>query len=198
MATIVRHPPPVRRVEAPLVSAHQRARVIAAAAADEAARVIDEARREAEELRRAARDAGYEEGLARASGWLAAAVAQRDRLLAEAEPELVDLALAIARRVVGAAAEREAGVALESASRVLAAARGRRSIALHVHPDDAAEVRRAEPRLAAALGGRGLLVVDDASVGRGGARVVTEAGTVDGRLELQLEALRHALLEEER
>jgi flagellar assembly protein FliH len=197
MGTLLRgSAPPARRVEAPLLAASERARALLAGAEAEASLLLASARADAEAIRLAARDEGRQQGLAEASGRLAAAAAERDRQLARAAPELVELALAIARRVVGAAAEREAGLAVDAAARVLSEARARTRVALHVHPADAAEVRRSEPRLAAALEGKPFALVEDEGVGRCGARVVSEAGTIEARLEAQLEALRRVLLDE--
>jgi type III secretion protein L len=194
MATILKAQGPTsRRLEASALAARDAAREVEEEAAAAARRLVEEARADAEEVRRRARDAGREEGLAEATEALARAAAQRDRLLAGLGPELVQLALEVARRVVGAAAERDPDVVVGSATRAIAAARHRASLTLHVNPDDLAAIGAADSRLAALAGGRAIAVVADGAVARGGAVVETEAGSVDARLEPQLDALARAL-----
>jgi flagellar biosynthesis/type III secretory pathway protein FliH len=175
------------------------AREEAAREQDEAARasraIVAAAHEEAEAIRSAARERGREEGQAAAASTLAQAAAARDRLLAAVEGEVVALALDIARRVVGELATREPAIAVESARRALAAARGRPGVLLRVHPDDAAAVRAARSALDRGIA-TGVALVEDPEVGRGGTVVETADGTVaDARLELQLAALGRALAE---
>lgn len=150
-----------------------------AAAREEAARLRDEAleegRRGAAELLAAAREA---------------AAAERARLRAEADGEIVELALAVAARVLACAVE-DGRAARESACKALARARRARAPVLRVHPADAEPVRAAACGWAPA--GTALEVRPDPAVGRGGALLECEAGTVDARLDSQLAALARGL-----
>jgi type III secretion protein L len=198
MATIVKAevlgPAPSRRVPAAVLDATAEARR-RLASADEAARAtLERARSEAEALCAEARARGHEEGLAEAAEVLLRAVAQRDRLLASAEGDLVDLAIEIARRVLASAAER--GAVADVAARALELARLREHVAIRAHPADLAALRDAEPALLALLArARGIALRPDATIERGGVVVETEAGRIDARLETQLAGLRRALLE---
>jgi flagellar biosynthesis/type III secretory pathway protein FliH len=184
-----------RRIPAPLWDAAEEARRLRSEAHASAERLLADAEVAAEDARRLARVRGREEGLATATETLAAAVRLRDRWLAGAERELVELALVIARSVIAEAAERDPQLVVETARRALEAARRRRDVTLRASPQDVAALRAAEPRLAASLAiGHGIVLLADPAVGRGGVVVETEAGTVDASLDAQLAGVRRALL----
>jgi type III secretion protein L len=186
-------PLPERRIPAAVHDADRRVREMIAAARDEARRVREEAEASRQAVRREAAEEGRREGLASAAAALALAGAERDRLLAGAGRELVSLALALARKVLGdELASREAAVA-DLAARALGEARERREVVLRVNPGDAPAIREAEGRLGAVLARARLAVREDAAVPRGAVVVDTEAGRLDGGIEAQLEHLGRAL-----
>jgi type III secretion protein L len=188
-------PLPERRIPAAVHDADRRVREMIAAARGEARRVGEEAEAAREAVRRAAAEEGRREGLASAAAALALAGAERDRLLAGAGRELVSLALALARKVLGdELAARESAVA-DLAARALGEARERREVVLRVNPGDAPAIRDVEGRLAAILARAPLAVREDAAVPRGAVVVDTEAGRLDGGIEAQLEHLGRALAE---
>jgi flagellar biosynthesis/type III secretory pathway protein FliH len=185
-----------RRLSAEVCEASLGAREILRRAEAEAARIRARAEADRHDALALAAEAGRQEGLARAAALLARAAAERDRLLASAERELVRLAVAVAEKVLArsVAADGEAVVAI--AARVLDAARSRRQVSLRVNPEDAAALRRGERQLAGGLPrARSLEIREDPGVSRGGVVVETEGGTIDARLEVQLEALARALEE---
>jgi flagellar assembly protein FliH len=181
-----------RRLDGRLLATRDEAQRLLDEAAADARAIVEGARSEAEQLLLAARERAREEAHAETARWLASVAVERERLLSSAEAEVVALALEVARRVVGVAAERHPEIAVESASRALAAARHRAALSLRVHPADAPAVRAAERRLSSEVG-RAVVLVEDDAVGRGGAVVSSEAGTVVASLEAQLQALRRAL-----
>jgi flagellar biosynthesis/type III secretory pathway protein FliH len=186
-------PPPGARIAAAAVAARADAARRLAAADEEARALVERARAEAARIRGEAAATGREDGLASASEVVARAVAERDRLLAGAEADLVELAFEIARRVVDRAADR--GAVVIAARRALEAARARARLTVRVHPADLEALRAAEGELCATLqNARGFALRGDASVARGGAVVETEAGTIDARIETQLAALRRAVV----
>lgn len=186
--------PGARRIPAQIWDAAAEARRRLESAAAEARALLEGAREEVLAVRERAAAEGREEGLATVTELLARAAHQRERLLARAEPELVELAFAVARRVLDGVAQRDRQVVVEVAARALEAVRQRKELTLRVHPDDAGAVREGEPRLRERLAGEPwIAIVEDPSVGQGGVVVETEAGTVDARLATQLEALRHGM-----
>ena len=187
-------PPGSRRIPAQLWDAGLEARRLLEAASADASSMIARAKGESESIRTRAAADGREEGLASATEMVARAALARDRLLADAEPQLVELSFEIARRVLERVVERDRDAVAAVAARALEAVRHRQRVTLRTHPHDAATLREAEPRLCEMLAGaRCIAVVDDPSIGRGGVVVETEAGSVDARLASQLEALRRAL-----
>jgi flagellar biosynthesis/type III secretory pathway protein FliH len=188
-------PLPARRIDAEVYEADRRVREMVAAAEAEAQRILGEARAASARVHADAAAAGYAEGRASAAGVLARAAAERERLLQEAEREVVAIALAVARKLLlrELAASPEAVVELARAA--LAEARERRQVVLRVSPADAAAIRAAEGGLAAALVRATLDVREDLAVEPGGAVVETEAGRVDARIESQLAVVARAVEE---
>lgn len=183
------------RLDGAVLAAREEAAREREEAAQAARAIVAGAREEAEAIRSSARERGREEGKAAAASTLVVAAAARDRLLASVEGEVVGLAIAVARRVVGELAAREPAIAVESARRALAAARGRPGVLLRVHPADAGAVRAARPALDGGVAA-GVALVEDPEIARGGAVVETADGTVvDARVELQLAALGRVLAE---
>jgi flagellar biosynthesis/type III secretory pathway protein FliH len=190
--------PGSRRIPARVWDAEAEARRRLDDAAGEARAIVERAHAEADVVRQAAAAAGREEAMAAATEAVARAALARDRLVASAEPEIVELAFAVAARVLARAAESDREAVVEIAARALDAVRQRADVTLRTHPDDLAALRAAEPRLLARLKrARRLALVADAAVERGGVVVESEAGTVDARLTTQLDALRRALAEVE-
>lgn len=186
-------PPRGARVASVLLEARDEARRIVDAAAAEARTTVRDARADAARMGAEAAALGREEGLGHAAEVVARAAVERDRLLAGAERELVELALEIARRVVAGAAER--GAVTIVAARALEAARARERVVVRAHPQDVAALSAAQSDLAAALvRAPGFTLREDAGIARGGVVVETEAGRIDARVETQLAALRRALL----
>jgi flagellar assembly protein FliH len=170
-----------------------------AAALEEARRAgraaaLTQVRAEAsEEARRAARAE-----LDRLTAALSAALAEYDRskraLLAPAESGLVELALAIARRVCKLELEPPGVVAAANARALLELVRHDHDLELHVHPADhellAANVREFAART---LDLQHVRIEPDDSVARGGCVLRTSAGRITARIEEQLERLAAAL-----
>ncbi len=169
-----------------------RCRAALAEAEERAADLVRTAAQDAERLRAEAVESGRLEGRSLAASELLSAAAARDRLLAEAREELVELALAVAekllRRVL--AGDREAVRSLAEAA--LREARGRRVVRLRIHPDDVAALA---PDLDGLAGARGVELLADPGLRPGDAVAETEAGVADARIETQLAALRRALRE---
>lgn len=193
MANEVPRPPGGRRIPAVLWDAAVEAQRVRNDAAQEATALLEQARAEVGSLRARAAEAGRAEGLAQVQALVAGLVRARDRAIAEAEPQLIELAFSIAQRVLGRAVERDPEAVVQVARRAVAAARRQAELRVHAHPDDLAALRGAEPPLAEGAGlGKRLTFVADDLLERGGVRVETALGVVDASLESQLGALRRA------
>jgi flagellar assembly protein FliH len=106
--------------------------------------------------------------------------AQLDALEQQMAQTLARVATEIARQVVRdelrSDPQRIARVAREAVNAVLISAR---HIVVQVHPDDLALVEQGAAEVIAARGAR---VVADASIERGGCRVLSDVGTIDARI----------------
>ena len=118
-------------------------------------------------------------------------------LVQENEAALVNLAVEVARRIVGAAAETRREPVLLAASDCLGYLRDRTRITVKVNPQELEWVKEARKEWLEAVEGIGTLTVQaDPEIARGGCVVETDAGDVDARIEERLAMLHAALLEE--
>lgn len=179
---------------------------------DAAARLIAEAETQAGAIVEQARRAGYEEG--RAAGLAAAAeeVASgaaalrsaltevqelRGRVAEDVEREAVELALALAGKVVLATLQIRPELVVEVLQGALRRVSGERTIAIVVNPADLETVRAALGELQAqSTGGELWDLQADQRVPAGGAIVRTDQSEVDARIQTQLERA-HEVVEAE-
>jgi len=151
-----------------------------------------------DDLRAAAHAEGYEAGRQEAlaaiqpamqslADALQGAGENADRFLEDAERSAVELALALARKMVGAAFEVQPELVLEAVTGALRRTTVRDHLVLEVNPDDFELVRDAADGVAARIGGiRRMDVVAERRIARGGCVVRTEEGEIDAQIEEQL------------
>jgi flagellar assembly protein FliH len=175
--------------------------VIEAGTAEERLRAM------AAEARLRAREEGLAEGLAEARALVAPALeavaeaerqirAREEEFLRAAERSAVELALAIAEKVVGAAVSTRPETVLDVVGGALLRTESRHRLVIEVNPDDLELVSESAEGLAARLGGvQRLDVVAERRVERGGCIVRTEEGEIDARIGSQLERLAELLTE---
>lgn len=149
-------------------------------------------------------EAGYERGLAEANRRLEQELEQLARLAesmqrAQAERNgtlqafAAEFALAVTVRLLGAAAPTREGV-LALAASALAEVPPGAALKLRVHARDAQLLQQFVLQRVPAGGAGPIEVVADPGVELGGCLIDTPAGTLDARLESQLQALKHGLL----
>ncbi len=163
--------------------------------------------RQLEDVEQRAREDGYAAGLAegrtaarvevaaqvaRIQAIVAALAAPFQNLDAAVESELVLLATTAATRIVrhelGVAPERILGAVRDSLAALPAYAR---NVKLLLAPDDAALVRE---HLAPGTSGHAWDIVEDATLTRGGCRVMADTSQVDATLETRLATIIDAML----
>jgi flagellar assembly protein FliH len=186
-----------RNAEALLADAHDRARSL-----------IEDAAARADTIAQDARKRGHDEGFAAGRdqadremndmlgtmrGLLEMARAERHKLIEDAEPELVRLALGIAERVLHQQIALDRGVVVEMAKTAIARLIERDSVTVRVNPADLERMREHRDELIAIGDIRNLRVVEDQRVDRGGVVVDTDAGTIDARIGTQLDEARKIL-----
>lgn len=173
---------------------------------------------EASELEREANAAvevgfhrGYSEGLAAAASEINArlseldmriaalsSIAQQlvrplDRLDDSATTELAKLAITIGSQLARRELSADPGQVIQIIRDCLAELPvSQREVRVHVHPADGNAVRE---RLDAVRNENNWLLIDDHSIGRGGARVVVDASQVDARFDSRVATITQAVLD---
>lgn len=195
-----------------LQEARERANALVEEARSRAEAMIDEAAEAAAALREQARrdghDAGYAEGrhavetemresAATLNALLDAAREGRRAYIEAAESEIVRLAMAVAARVVHREIESDPRVVLDVARAAIARLMDKETMVLRVNPADLETIRAGCEDLFPG-DPRQIRFVGDLRVDRGGVVVDTEAGSVDAKIEHQLNEARKVLhLDEE-
>lgn len=186
-----------RDAEAVLTDAHDRAVALVEDAAARADTITQDARRrghdEGFEAGRAAADAEMNDMLVTMRGLLEMARVERHKLIEEAEPELVRLALGIAERVLHQQVALDRSVVVEMAKTAIARLIERDSVTVRVNPADLERMREHRDDLMAIGDIRNLRLLEDKRVDRGGVVVETDAGTIDARIGTQLDEARKIL-----
>lgn len=176
-------------------TAHEQAESILDQARKKAAQIVQSAEEDVGKLREGAREQGYAEGLAKWNQILIVAQKARDEFLEKNEPCLVQLAIQVARKIIGEELRSAPDQVVLVAREALRSARRGRNLVLQVHPDDEDAVRRQISILHASLGGpREIEVVSSAAVARGGCMIESDIGIIDAQLETQLEVMSRTLL----
>jgi flagellar biosynthesis/type III secretory pathway protein FliH len=181
-----------------LAQAHERAREIIMAAEAAAAAVRGGAAEELRRARLAASADGHAEGMARAAAALALAADVREAKLAELDGALIEVALEIARQLVGRELAAAPEAIVDVAKRALRVAAGTGDIVLKVAPADLATIRDAGGSLRALVEQGSLALSEDAGLLAGEVVVESAGGRVDARIAAQLDAFRRALQAEGR
>jgi flagellar assembly protein FliH len=164
-----------------------------------------------EESRQSGFEAGYREGFQEAEMEVAGrydAMLQearalveeshrvKERVIAESEPFLVDLATAIARKIVGEHLAVDAEWTVEHVKRTLERRREKGLITLCVAPSQFAKLQDARSELTLAVDSQAeLQIVPDATVDEGGCMVRSSFGSIDARIDTQLSELKKVLME---
>lgn len=163
-------------------------------AQQEAKGIVERANEEAAGIRQAAYDEGYEEGIRQLTRALASARNEYDRMLAQSEEDMLELAVRMAERIV----RRQIELAPESVAAIargcLELVRERRQIIIYANPLDVPQLEAWREDLTQSVEARSLHFEPDPQIGRGGCMIETEAGRVDARLDVQLDSFKRALL----
>jgi len=186
-----------RDAEALVADGHNRARALIEDAAARADTIAQDARRrghdEGFDAGRAAADVDMNDMLVTMRGLLEMARVERHKLIEEAEPELVRLALGIAERVLHQQVALDRGVVVNMAKTAIARLIERDTVTVRVNPADIERMREHRDELIAIGDIRNLRLREDQRVDRGGVVVETDSGTIDARVGTQLNEARKIL-----
>lgn len=124
------------------------------------------------------------------------AESQQLAYLEEAQSQVVELTLAVVRKVLAREQEENPFVVLPIVTAAVEKIKDQENIHIRVNPEEYETVLLARRDLQLLIGREeGLRITADHTVAVGGCLVETSAGTVDARLETQLEMVRRALKE---
>lgn len=131
-----------------------------------------------------------------AKNTLALAYAEKKKIIAEAEPFLVELSAQIARKIIGEELVIAQEKKLELLGRYLRRSRVHGEITLCVNQADFAFIADQRERLASLLDGQAeLIILPDHSVKDEGCVIRTPLGSIDARIDTQLSEIKQALIE---
>ena len=163
------------------------------------------------QIRKEGYDAGWREGFAQgeeeaknryaslveeAGALVREAHAVKEKIIAEAEPFLVELATAVARKIVGEHLAVDPAWTVSHVRTILKRRRERGLVTLLVAPSELSKIQDARGELMMALDSEAdLAIVPDLSVDPGGCVVRTAFGSIDARIDTQLAELKAALME---
>ena len=183
----------------------------------EAAEMLEDAQTQAEALREAAWQEGHHQGRtegraaveaelraaweerraalrAELDGMVVQIAAAREALWARQEPEMVALALDIARQVVKTEVTQNPEVVRALIANAVRRITDKDNVRVRVSVGDAPRVKEMRQDLMELMDGlRHLEIVDDRRVGDGGCVIETNAGTIDAKIETQLSEVARAL-----
>ncbi len=186
-------------------AAQAQAREIVDSAKKEAEQIVKSAREEAVKLQKSAeekgRSQGYKDGqssglnefkekIQQAEAALIEVQNEVSRFYDEAEDAIFSMSLAMAEQVIGMKVERDDAVVVSIAKRLLEKARNGRRFTLKCNPLDLPLLTQSMDILSAANGGKPIELDDDRNITRGGCRLETDYGILDGTMDSQLEQLR--------
>jgi flagellar assembly protein FliH len=181
----------------------------AASPADRASELVAAARAQAAQIEAEARAEGYRaghaEGLAAAEaeraatsaalgGVLAALQEARESYVAAAEQDVVDLAIAIAEKIVGTAFAADPELVCSLVAGALRAVEGGNGAVLEVNPDDVSLVQRWLDGSTLPLAAK-IELRAERRIARGGCVVRTAEGEIDARVREQLDRAEEVLRE---
>jgi flagellar assembly protein FliH len=180
-----------------LDDAHARAQALIAEASTRAAAL-------AEATKAQAHDEGHADGLAAADREMSEMVAtmrnlvdmariERHKLMEEAEPELVRLAIGIAERVLHQQIALDRGVVVEMAKVAISRLVDRETVTVRVNPGDLERMREHRDDFLSGGDIKNFRVIEDQRVDRGGVVVETEGGTIDARISTQVNEAKRVL-----
>jgi flagellar assembly protein FliH len=164
----------------------------------------------ADTLRSGAQQQGYAEGVHRAQAEtqetlmqaiaaLTAAQHERHAVAEQHEAALAELALRIARKVIGEHLEADPAIVSRIVQDCIADLEPTTSIDVHVHPDDLALVEHDRAELERLVHGTGdVKITADTEIARGGCRIVSPVGEVDASIETRLAVLETAFAAQRR
>ncbi|GDY12808.1 hypothetical protein LBMAG53_16860 [Planctomycetota bacterium] len=145
----------------------------------------------------AAMEAKYAAALTALNAGIAKLEPLEKQLVAQAETELVRLALAVAAKILHRTVETEPEWMTSLLASALREVPDRRGVAVRMHPEDAAVARERQETIASNIPGlERLTIQDDPSLGRGACMLASQGTRLDASVATSWERVATALLSE--
>jgi len=192
---LLRPPPRAGVLNAEEYEAHTQAKQIVLDAQRRADEIKAEAIRYKEEVFAKAREEAKADVQARQAEEIARAKMEAGQIVANAEHDVVELALQIANKLIGRDLERDPELVMEICANAIQVARASKAMTFRVNPEDGKLLREKRPRLMELIGRQvDLAIRDDSEIERGGCVIQTDYGTIDAQIRTQFEMLRTLLM----
>jgi len=173
-------------------------------AQSESARILEEAKAASAKIREAARQEGLKQGetagkaesaqkIKEALGVLNSAIAERKKIVKDAEAEILRLSLKAAEQIIRSEVSLHRDVCLNIVSEAINRVSDREQVIVRVNREDAEYIKRYKDRLAGILDGvKSFSVLEDSTIEPGGCVVETNLGYVDARISTKLKSIEEA------
>lgn len=162
----------------------------------DSARQVDSAREHGLAQGIRAAEESYRAKLARLDSLSASLQQERAEFFSRIEPELVRLSIAIAEKIIQRELDTQPDTVLHLLRTALKRIRDREQLRISVNPRDFDQVKQAREDLLSAVDGlRKLEIIEDRRVGPGGSLIESPSGTLDARINTQLDQISQALTE---
>jgi type III secretion protein L len=183
-------------IKGDVYSAGNKAREILQKAQGEAEEIIRRAIEQREKEKKDGFQEGHQEGLAQVTELLAKARVEYDVIMRNASKDMLDLAFKIAEKIIGKQLEIDKSTIMDIVAQALQTVRQSKQITVRVNPEDGKALKASKDALLEMLGhGRGIDIMEDKKVEKGGCIIESEVGVVDAQLHKQLDRLRKVLTE---
>lgn len=189
------------------LSPEEQAQRIVAQAESRAVSILESARMEAESIRASAKDEGYRAGHAEWDERKQAMEQQIEGLEADAErqtaehwsalePELLALAVEVAKKIVRHEVDEHQDYILSAIKTALYQLRDKREIKLHLNASDYEFLKERKDELRGSFDGLGPVeMIEDRRIEKGGVLIESPSGQLDARLESQFAEVERTLME---
>lgn len=197
--------------ESKLQQAEAESSNIVSKAKEQANMIISDAKNQANEVLESARTKGEEDGweegfsrgeeevnrlIARLNRILSSTIQKRNEVIEEAEAQIIDIIVAVARKVVKTITETHKNIVVEQIKQALSKLKGRAEITIRINVEDLMMTTKHKKDFIQMVEGiENVKILEDNSVDKGGCIINTDFGSIDARISSQLSELEQKIKE---
>jgi flagellar assembly protein FliH len=180
-------------------------------AKEQAEMIIQDAKSQANEVLESARSKGEEDGweegfsrgeeevnrlITRLNRILSSTIQKRNEVVEEAEAQIIDIIVAVARKVVKTITETHKNIVVEQIKQALSKLKGRAEITIRINVEDLMMTTKHKKDFIQMVEGiENVKILEDNSVDKGGCIINTDFGSIDARISSQLSELEQKIKE---